>query len=148
VESINLEMQLPPDCLRRTGYRLPTDAEWECACRAGTETAQFFGRSPARLTAYARYVANSGEHLWPVGSLRPNPWGLFDVYGNVLEWCHDREDPPSPLAEGLEPNMRTHVMRSGTYRSVARENRSAKRYHYGNQKFAYLGMRIARTVSD
>ena len=139
VDQIGPEMNLPADCLLRTGYRLPEESEWECACRAETATARFFGRSPSRLVAYGRYIANSGEHLWPVGSLRPNPWGLFDVYGNVLEWCHD-EDASSPSSR---------VTRSGMYRSVERENRSAKRYVYSPSSSAsFHGFRIARTIPD
>ena len=150
VADIQPGMKLRLDWQRRTGYRLPSDEEWECACRAGTKTVRFFGDSPARLGAYARYIANSDEKLWPVGSCRPNPWGLFDVYGNVLEWCHDPREVSPPLTVANDGNPESKVViRSGSYRSVERENRSAKRYLYRpNSKYAYTGFRVARTIRD
>jgi formylglycine-generating enzyme required for sulfatase activity len=150
VEDIKPGMRLSVDWRSKTGYRLPTDEEWECACRAGTTTARFFGRLPSRLVAYGRYNANSEDKLWPVGNLSPNPWGLFDTYGNVLEWCHNQRDlsPPEVKASDDSPAVK-FVARSGSYRSVARENRSAKLYsHAGNGRLSFYGLRVARTIRD
>jgi formylglycine-generating enzyme required for sulfatase activity len=74
---------------KSSGYRLPTEAEWEFACRASTDTKFCFGDDESLLGSYAVYVLNSGGSAQPVGSKLPNAWGLFDMHGNVDEWCQD-----------------------------------------------------------
>ena len=92
-----------------SGYRLPTEAEWECACRASTSTAYFFGDNPSKLGEYAWFDQNAGRRAQPVGQKLPNPWGLYDICGNVWQWCNDfyqvdyyqqapRQDPKGPDA--------------------------------------------------
>ena len=82
-------MTIPADALQRTGYRLPTEAEWEYACRAGAVTSRYYGRLDRPAGRLCLVQANSQEHAWPCGSLLPNDLGLFDMLGNVYEWPHD-----------------------------------------------------------
>jgi sulfatase modifying factor 1 len=115
------------------GYRLPTEAEWEYACRAGTNTIYYFGNTPNRLGQYAWYRANANKTSHPVGLKKPNPWGLYDMHGNVWEWCNDfydqnyyhqeRQENPIGPSGGDE-----RVLRGGSWASTAESSRSSARY--------------------
>lgn len=112
--------------------RLPTEAQWEYACRAGSETAYFFGDSESRLDEYAWYVDNSDGQPRPGGQKKPNAWGLHDMCGNVLEWCLDFYDPhyygKSPEEDPQGPSSGKHcALRGGCCWSEAGDCRSAFR---------------------
>jgi formylglycine-generating enzyme required for sulfatase activity len=126
-------MTIPADVLRRTGYRLPTEAEWESACRSGTITSRYHGLSTDLLGTYARYLANSREHAWAGGSLMPNDLGLFDMLGNVFEWCQDRYatvekslDDYIMISEYVDDNPR--LLRGGAFSLRPAVARSAHRF--------------------
>lgn len=115
-------------------YRLPTEAEWEYAARAGTKTAYFFGDSPAQLKDYAWFFENAPNFQYAkVGGKKPNPWGLHDIYGNVCEWCLDQYTPTTPAAAILgndwvrSKTPYPHVARGGTYDDDPELCRSAAR---------------------
>lgn len=122
----------------RTGvfYRLPTEAEWEYACRAGSQTAYSFGSDSTKLAEYAWFKTNSLESTHAVGSKNPNQWGLFDMHGNVAEWTLDQYIPnyylqssdnahdPYAKPETLYP----HSVRGGSYQDDALSLRSAARH--------------------
>ena len=119
-------------------YRLPTEAEWEYACRAGSKTAYSFGDDPAQIGDYAWYFENSMDKPQPVGKKKPNAWGLHDMHGNVAEWCLDIYDaksyekiqPGKPAIGPLVmPDARKypHVARGGAWDDEAHDLRSAVR---------------------
>ena len=155
-DEIDGTVQVPADRLLRRGYRLPTEAEWEFACRAGARTKWFFGQSDENLPHFGWFVANSKERTWPVGTLRPNPFGLFDTYGNVHEWCHDAfegEEGAAGAARletdlgGADVRPGERLFRGGSYRSMTRLVRTAKRYSYPPAThLSPLGFRLARTM--
>jgi formylglycine-generating enzyme required for sulfatase activity len=116
------------------GYRLPTEAEWEYACRAGSTTEYPFGDSPARLGEFAWFRENCPRSPQPVGSKPANAWGLSDMCGNVWQWCNDfyQEDyyrqSPERDPHGPETGL-TRVLRGGCWNSRADKCRSAYRYY-------------------
>jgi formylglycine-generating enzyme required for sulfatase activity len=130
-------------------YRLPTEEEWEYACRAGTATAYCSGDDPLGLDAFATHGDNGGDGTTDVGLKRPNALGLFDLHGNVWEWCQDRfrpypgdDRPADPGRDGWR------CLRGGNWYVPRPDCRSAERGHLPpTSKGNMLGFRVLRTIA-
>jgi len=128
-------------------YRLPTESEWEYACRAGSTTAYCFGDEAAKLGTYAWYKVNSNIRTQPVGQKQPNGMGFYDMHGNVWEWCSDwyGEYPKGSVTNPVGPSIGSiRVLRGGSWRFEATYCRSADRFrHNPSDRNLNLGFRIA-----
>jgi len=148
---------LPDEQRARRHYRLPTEAQWECACRAGTAWRFCFDESSADLGAYAWYADNSASRTHPVGQKKPNAWGLYDMHGNVFEWCQDSYDSgyyrmftsepavdPSASSEASD-----RVIRGGCYPGRSTDCRSANRERsVPTNRSSYYGFRLVLDQSS
>jgi len=144
------------DFLKKKGYRLPTEAEWEYCARAGTKTAWFFGADGSQIDQFAYYQINSNNHLWPVGQLKPNDLGFFDMAGNLYQWTQDilQSYGDTPSVEDSKVDLRvvddmsTRVLRGGAFYYPKDILRSAHRGGLRpDQSSDGSGFRIARTLS-
>jgi formylglycine-generating enzyme required for sulfatase activity len=169
-EDIDSGMTLPKNYLHRTGYRMLTEPEWEYASRAGAATARFFGSSDEMLEEYAVYSKNppkkkgdsndpnDPQHVWLVGELKPNDFGLFDIYGNVWEWGHDRRSV-YPTTGKIIPDTEDDILvvndeqwrlrRGGSFTYEASFQRSAHRGRPDGyapmERRDSVGFRVGRT---
>jgi serine/threonine protein kinase/formylglycine-generating enzyme required for sulfatase activity len=143
-------MIIADDMAKLSGYRMPTEAEWECAARAGTTSTRFYGSSAAMLGEYAWYNRNTdGARTRPLGQLKPNDFGLFDVYGNAWEWCQNRL---GDSGEGRDPaltelTLQLRVIRGGSFVGGPSTLWSGSRQgqYAGEHSFTVGGLRLART---
>jgi formylglycine-generating enzyme required for sulfatase activity len=147
-------MKMVSNAATRQGYRLPTGAEWEYSCRAGAATKYFFGEPWVLLEKYAWYAG--ADSTQPVGRLKPNDLGLFDVHGNVWEWCQET-DAGEPKKQELGPNEKISIytsvtdqdrrlLRGGTFYVLPPEVRAAVREWLAPAaRSKSVGFRLART---
>ena len=149
-------MKIVPDALEQPGYRLPTEAEWEYACRAGAATSRYYGRSVELLGKYAWYSQNSQNRASPCGQLLPNELGLFDMLGNVYEWCQEQyygypEGEGNTITDDMNmllsiKEQSPRILRGGSFNGRPASVRSAFRSRVvpANRNY-YLGFRPSRT---
>lgn len=145
--------RIPTNCV----FRLPTEAEWEYACRAWTSSRFNYGEDPGaiQLANYAWYGPNSGGTTQPVGQKIPNLWGLYDMYGNVSEWCQDQYGDTLPGGVAIDPEGPVsttpyRVLRGGSWLfDDSAYCRSAERdYNHSSYGFSNYGFRVVLTAGQ
>ncbi len=150
-------MRLADDYLHRTGYRMPTEVEWEYACRAGTSTPRFFGNAHELMPQYVWFRDNSREKVLSIpGTLKPNDRGLFDVFGNVIEWCVDPYEGRPGLRPGVIPDWERgtlvdaeawRVLRGGHLYAEENNIRASDLWTFRPLvSDGHYGLRLARTL--
>jgi len=129
-------------------YRLPSEAEWEYACRAGSESKFCFGDDDTQLDEYAWYVENSEKVTHNVGTKKPNKWGIYDMHGNIWEWCLDRyaedytDTPKDGSAYGVASD-KGRVLRGGSYNADVEKCSCSSRINLGSGgKNYFIGFRL------
>jgi hypothetical protein len=142
-------MKIPANFLRRTGYRLPTEIEWQDVCEANTDTSFSFGEPLELLQRYGWYQDNSHSRTWPVGRLRPNALGMFDMHGNVGEWSQDRWQRNAKRASSESETIKSdsdRVLRGGAFNDNPDFVRFSHRSDAAPSAHGFnIGFRLART---
>ena len=151
-------MKSKANYLSLTGYRLPTEAEMEYACRAKAFTSRYYGETDELLRKFAGYVDNFPIRSWPVGIWKPNDFGLFDMYGNISCWCQEKmtKYPQGQIGRAVEDredkldtnNLERRALRSGAFDDPITSMRSAFRFGLvPSNRVLYSGLRPVRTIS-
>lgn len=145
---------------KKTGkkYRLPSETQWEYAARAGSATKYYFGDNENQLKQYAWYDDNSKNKTHPVGQKKPNQWGLYDMHGNVWEWCqddylndyqiNDHQNAPKDGSPFINRDSKHKVLRGGSFYDYSDECRSAA-YDFCNPRYDFcdrFGFRVMRII--
>lgn len=142
--------ELPEEKKAGRVYRLPTEAEWEYACRAGSNTSYSFGDNAEKLGDYAWWGENSDEKTHPVGVKKPNAWGLYDLHGNVKEWCSDKWiDRNEGGVDPTGPTRKTsfHVIRCGGWQTYEENMHNVWDREIGGGRNWEVGFRVALPIS-
>ena len=145
-------MRVKPNYLRLAGYRVLTEAEWEFACRARAVTSRYFGNCDELAGNYCWFEENAKKRQWPGGLKKPNDFGLFDMLGNVFEWCQEGKDPnvlaiPDEEDSGpIHPGI-NRAVRGGAIRYLRQDLRcDAENYEGPNSVWKNMGFRVAKTL--
>ncbi|MCA9065271.1 MAG: SUMF1/EgtB/PvdO family nonheme iron enzyme, partial [Planctomycetaceae bacterium] len=150
LDQIKPGMKLPADYLSRNGYRLPTEFEWEYCCRASTTSSWSFGYSAELFSNYGWVLPESGNQARSVGQLKPNSFGIFDLYGNAVEWCAEARGQADRGQDGFSsfdvPANRGRSTRGGSFGDIPQTSRSARRSAQPpGSEYATTGFRLIRT---
>ena len=145
--------KLKPNYLSLTGYRLPSEPEFEYACRAGAVTARFYGQTEELLGKYAWNLLNARERTWPVGSKKPNDFGVFDMHGQVYTWCQQSyaEYPAGEMADDLEDyasadSGQARALRGGAITQELDLRSAYRLWLYPSVGIYVIGLRPVRTI--
>lgn len=148
IKRLNEKEKLKP----KEGYRLPTEAEWEYVCKAGSSTKYYHSNKSDLLEEYAWFSYTSNRSTQVVGTKKPNAFGIYDMLGNVREWCHDWYDPKyyqkSPVNDPQGPAKgEFKTMRGGSWHCVPRLTRTTQRYHHiPSSKSFLIGFRLVKQI--
>jgi formylglycine-generating enzyme required for sulfatase activity len=151
VDFCNKLSDLPEEKKAGRVYRLPTEAEWEYACRAGSKSAYSFGEGSKSLGDYAWFDQNSNRQTHPVGEKKANAWGLYDMHGNVWEWCSDwyGQYPKGAVSDPVGTRESSNrVFRGGSWYDHFEYCRSARRLGYFPSGRDDFGFRVALSSSE